>query len=235
MASLFLCARLPHGDTIMQSGRNDHLDGIGSASEELWDNDGTENDIEELSDDSGDATAPAESLDDDDYPWDGEETVGEWQDWRCQQSVENMSGVTPLCNACKHFFGEYQPLDAQWVRSWKSQRGQIVLSPWLRFLATLQSLRSSARSGCAFCKLISASIKRDSPGFEPVETVYIKFQVTVSQEPSPDLTFTYMGSISPRSTVIRSDVKYLCLFHGICIRLSSLFYLYKLIALRQTI
>ena len=221
----------------MQSDYTAHLDGIRSASEELGDNDGTESETEELSDDSGDVTASVESLDDDDCSdnWDGDETVGEWQDWRCQQAVENMPGVTPLCNACKYFFGEYQPFDARWVRIWKGQGGQTVLSPWLRFLATLQSLRSSARSGCAFCKLISASMKRDSPGFEPAETVHIKFQVTVSKERSPDLTFTYMGGISPRSAVIRSDVKYLCLFDGICIGLSSLFYLYKLIALRQTI
>ena len=221
----------------MQSDRSAHLNGLPSAPEELGDNDGTESELEEMSDNSGDVTAPAESLDNDDcsVSWDGDETVGEWQDWRCQQAIENMPGVTQLCNACKHFFGGYQPFDARWVRIWKGRGGQTVLSPWLRFLATLQSLRSSARSGCAFCKLISASIKRDSPGFDPAETVRIRFQITVSQEQSPDLTFTYMGGISPRTTVIRSDVKYLCLFDGIRIGLSSLFYLYKLIALRQII
>ena len=217
--------------------QSESTDGLTSAPEELGDNHGTKSEFEELAEDSGDVTAPAESLDDDDSfdNHDGRGTVGEWQDWRCQQASKKMSGVPPLCNACKHFFGEYQPFAARYAREREGYGGISKSSLWLRFLATLQALQLSSRNGCEFCKLIFASIKGDSPGFEPAETVNIRFQVTVLQEQSPDLRFTYMGGISPRNTVVRSDVKYLCLLPGIRIRLSNLFYLYKLIAPRQTI
>ena len=221
----------------MQSDRNDHLEGIRSASEELVDNDGPEGEIEKQSDESGDETAPAESLDDDDdysENWDGSGTVGEWQDWRCQQAIEKMPGVSPLCNACEYFFGEFQPFDTRYARVWEASGGISKTSLWLRFLAKLQVLQSSARNGCTFCKLIFASIKEESPGFEPAETVKIRVQVAVVQEPLPDLSFSYLGCNSPRSTVARSDSKSLCLNDGIRIGLSNMFYLYKLTALRQT-
>lgn len=208
----------------MQSESTAHLVGTRFASEELEDDDGTESEIEGLSDDSEDVTAPAESLDDDDCSdnWDGEDTVGEWQDWRCKQVIEKMPGVSPLCNACKHLFGEYQPFDARYGRVYKGDGGMMMDPLWLRFLATLQALQFSAWSGCAFCKLVSAIIRRESLKFEPAETIEIKFRV---RQRSGILTFTYMGRISPRSKAIRSDSKWLNILPRISIDFSNLLYL----------
>ena len=199
----------------MQSESTAHLDETMFAPEELEDNDGTESEIEELSDDGGDVPAPVESLDDDDCydNLDGKGTVGEWQDWRCRQAIEKMPGVSPLCNTCKHLFGRDHPF------SMKTD------TPWLRFLATLQALQLSAWSGCAFCKLISAIMRRKSLKFEPAETVKIKFQFTQN---SRHLTFTYMGRISPRSKAIRSDPECLSILPRISIDFSNMLCLHWL-------
>ena len=193
----------------MQSDLTAHLDGTRSASEELGDCDGTKSETEELSEDSGDVTAPAEGVDSDDCLDNPNvcENDGEWQDWRCQQAVEHTPGAPPLCNACKHFFGEYKPLVI--VKRFETPNGMIEKTFWFRFLATLQALQLSARSGCAFCKLISAVIRGESPGFEPAETVKIKFRVFTHQHQSPELLFTYMGRIPPQGTVTRSRIRYL--------------------------
>ena len=186
----------------MQSENTTYPNGLTSAPEELGDNDATESELEKLSNNSGDITAPAESFDDDDGSdnSDGEDTVGEWQDWRCQQAVEQVPEVTPLCNACKYFFGEYQPFTRH-ARVGRSSKTSL----WLRFLATSQVLQSSARSGCAFCKLILACIRRRGPGFEPAEAVKIKVQVIAGDTDALKLLFIYMGRTSPRSTTVRSD------------------------------
>ena len=212
----------------MQSDRNDHLNGIRSASEELGDNDGTESELQELSDGSGDETARAEGSDSDDYLDNPqkEPNEGEWQDWKCQQPLQKDPLHSPLCNACIHLFRVYQPLVIR-IR-YGMPNGMSEVPSWFRFLATLQALQLSARSGCAFCKLISAAIRDDSPGFEPAETVKIKFQVFTDPDQWPELIFTYMGRISPKSTATRSETKLLNLLHGIRIRLRNLFCLYKL-------
>lgn len=178
------------------------IDAAMPALEELSEKDVMNSEIEGLSDDT---TASAERPVDDDPSMtsDSEEDAGEWQDEKCLQPSERRHGVSPRCNACKHIFSQTHPFGIGVAEPPGSSAG-------LRFLRSLQVLELSARTGCAFCKLVFARIRRESWKFKPAEAVKIKFELHMhAGTASPFLVLSYNHHASPRTKAIRSRKVYL--------------------------